>query len=66
MLINLKALSEAKIFKKKKNSGARATSRTTHNISTPQSRYIVNIAILLGLIEGALLYTLLIRPLLQK
>jgi hypothetical protein len=27
MLINLKALSEAKIFKKKKNSGARATSQ---------------------------------------
>lgn len=29
MLINLKALSEAKIFKKKKNSGARETSQTS-------------------------------------
>jgi hypothetical protein len=34
--------------------------------STPQSRYILNIAIILGLIEGVLLYTLLFRPLLQK
>jgi hypothetical protein len=49
MLINLKALSEAKIFKKKKNSGARATSQTTHQVKKHLKE---NISFYLGLISG--------------
>jgi len=50
MLLNLKALSEAKIFKKKKNSEARETSQTIQDRHTP---FIVLVC---GIILGVLIY----------
>ena len=47
MLINLKALSEAKIFKKKKNSEARATSQTSA-YSLLTNRTFVEVMCLIG------------------